>query len=652
MYPSTVNKNETVNKSKSCIYDSPCDPKDSDYEKLFCPNNELSEPPKTRCDRLKTGSSCQALKHAVAALHPLDDFHKEKIGEGFFSEVFKVTHQQTGQVMVLKMNTRHSNRRNMLKEIQLMNRLSHPNILRLMGVCVLKAQLHALTEYIDGGSLHQHIHNRSVEIEQETRIEIAKDIACGMEYLHLKGVMHRDLTSKNVLIRRLDTGKLQGIVSDFGLSTDIPDPKEKTKLPIVGSPYWISPEGLNGKYYDESSDVFSYGIVLCELIARVEADPDYLPRTHNFGVDYLAFSDLCGPNVVPELLTLAFRCCSVEPKSRPTFTENVQALADILKDMKLAKEKQQRMANCAAKSEEQLPVLAVQASAPQHRKIVHRRSLSEDTSVWSLSMFATPSDKARRHALLMCRQDPHYKPSTTNPFAGLAQFQGVKKLLGNFSSCCEMPCPFVESKDSPKSLPGSPTASRKAHTIRSPLFVHPLYKGGSSSNLSEFTAESVTGFLRRRGSCESGFYSSVGECLSPNSMWGDSGTAVSSLRSLDELEHAELQALCKRASSIYTDSSEDISSLTSSDWPNDLKPNIQSIVEYFERKGATLRHPGGVRGGLQLSSRIANLRRSLEKHNMGSTSSGAHVTLQRPKCSRLVICEGAVRSKLPLFDKK
>ncbi|KAF2882997.1 hypothetical protein ILUMI_23176, partial [Ignelater luminosus] len=285
---------------------------------------------------------------------------------------------------------------------------------------------------------------------------------------------------------------------------------------------------------------------------------------------------------------------------------------------------------------------------------LHRRSLSEDVSMLALSIHATPSEKARRHALTMCRQDPHYKPRTSNPFAQLEQFRGVRKLLGNslFSSCCEVPVPYAESSESPRSLPGSPTTTRKA-PVRVPLFVDPLFKGGSSTNLCDLTApETTTTALRRRGSCESGFYSSVGECLSPNSLW-DSGTAVSSLRSLDELEPSDLQALCKRASSIYTDSSDDISSVAGSDWTQDLRPNISSIVEYFERKGASLRHSGAVRGGLQLSSRIAALRRSLEKQGSSvPSSSSPHITSQRPKCSRLVVCEGAVRSKLPLFDKK
>uniref|UniRef100_A0A3P9MPB8 dual-specificity kinase n=1 Tax=Oryzias latipes TaxID=8090 RepID=A0A3P9MPB8_ORYLA len=301
-------------------------------EGCFCdPEEGPDEPPlhSIHASNRIRPSSYRALRSAVSSLARIDDFFCEKIGSGFFSEVFKVQHRITGQVMALKMNTLASNKANMLREVQLMNRLCHPNILRFLGVCVHEGQLHALTEYINGGNLEQLL-DSDLFLSWGVRLGLSQDIARGLQYLHSKGIFHRDLTSKNCLVR-CENGRFTAVVGDFGLAEKIPDysgPEEKQPLAVVGSPYWMAPEVLRGELYNEKVDVFAFGIILCEIIARIEADPDVLPRTEDFGLDVETFRNMIG-DCPAAFFGLAVSCCNMSAESRPSFSDIVWSLEDM-----------------------------------------------------------------------------------------------------------------------------------------------------------------------------------------------------------------------------------------------------------------------------------------------------------------------------------
>ncbi|KYN34683.1 LIM domain kinase 1 [Trachymyrmex septentrionalis] len=262
----------------------------------------------------------------------------ELLGKGFFGQVFKVTHRDTNEVMVLKELYRvdEDAQKNFLKEVAVLRSLHHNNVLRFIGVLYKDKKLHLVTEYIAGGTLRALLHDTNEPLPWEQRTSFAKDIAAGMAYLHSMNIIHRDLNSHNCLVREDKTV----VVADFGLARIIqngssPDNRKynrhsngeaktskkerKKRYTVVGNPYWMAPEMMKGNKYDEKVDIFSFGIVVCEIIGRVQADPDYLPRSSDFGLNQNVFKEKFCSNCPETFYMIAFLCCDLNPDKRPPF---------------------------------------------------------------------------------------------------------------------------------------------------------------------------------------------------------------------------------------------------------------------------------------------------------------------------------------------
>ncbi|KAM6986950.1 uncharacterized protein FYW47_018358 [Aplochiton taeniatus] len=296
---------------------------------------------------------------------PSDLIHGEVLGKGCFGQAVKVTHQETGEVMVMKELIRfdEETQNTFLKEVKVMRCLDHPNVLKFIGLLYKDKRLNFISEYIQGGTLRETIDNKEQDFPWRTRVSFAKDISSGMAYLHSMNVIHRDLNSFNCLVRENQSV----VVADFGLARLVVEEKTQSRTPtvdsmtqhrapflgepsdgrgglpelrridrrkrytVVGNPYWMAPEMIHGKSYDEQVDIFSFGIMMCEVIGRVSADPDYLPRTPDFGLDVPAFLDQHHPPECPfAFLPLAALCCDLEADTRPSFAKLEEWLENLL----------------------------------------------------------------------------------------------------------------------------------------------------------------------------------------------------------------------------------------------------------------------------------------------------------------------------------
>uniref|UniRef100_A0ACD5TU82 Uncharacterized protein n=1 Tax=Avena sativa TaxID=4498 RepID=A0ACD5TU82_AVESA len=232
-------------------------------------------------------------------------------------------------------------------EVKLLGRLRHRNVVRMLGYVSNDVDTMVLYEYMAGGSLWEALHGRGKGkqlVDWVSRYNVAAGVAAGLAYLHHDCrplVIHRDVKSSNVLL----DPNMEAKIADFGLARVMARPNETVSV-VAGSYGYIAPEYGYTLKVDQKSDIYSFGVVLMELLTgRRPIEPDYGESCvdivgwirerlrSNSGVEELLDAGIGGrvDHVREEMLLvlrIAVLCTAKSPKDRPTMRDVVTMLGE------------------------------------------------------------------------------------------------------------------------------------------------------------------------------------------------------------------------------------------------------------------------------------------------------------------------------------
>lgn len=265
------------------------------------------------------------------AVLPKDIEFFESVGEGAFGEVFRAKWNGKGGgdiVAVKKVKIVTTNQKvlqEINREVDILTKLRHRNILQIYGACFLETQeLWIVLEFMEGGSLYDLLQDSEKPLGWDIRARLALQAAKAVNVLHSSDpcILHRDIKSLNFLISK-DAVELK--LTDFGMSK-VKVNSVATSTGGIGSCRWAAPEIIKGEQWTEKADIYSLGLTFYEIASR---KIPFEKVGENFVVQYLVVENE-RPDIPndcpPEFAEIIRKCWDPEPNARPTTAQLLQML--------------------------------------------------------------------------------------------------------------------------------------------------------------------------------------------------------------------------------------------------------------------------------------------------------------------------------------
>ncbi|TYI95497.1 hypothetical protein E1A91_D01G002200v1 [Gossypium mustelinum] len=287
-----------------------------------------TSPTKGQETRTKGDQNYVAIPNDGSDVWEIDPRHlkfENKVASGSYGDLYKGTYcSQDVAIKVLKPERVDTDiQEDFAQEVFIMRKVRHKNVVQFIGACTKPPTLCIVTEFMCGGSVYDYLHKQKGVFKLPSLLKVAIDVSKGMNYLHQNDIIHRDLKAANLLMDENEVVK----VADFGVA------RVKVQSGVMtaetGTYRWMAPEVIEHKPYDHKADVFSFGIMLWELLTG-KLPYEYLtPLQAAVGVVQKGLRPTVPKNTNPKLTQLLERCWQQDPTLRPDFSEIIGILQQI-----------------------------------------------------------------------------------------------------------------------------------------------------------------------------------------------------------------------------------------------------------------------------------------------------------------------------------